>query len=167
MMIGLILAVAASGCCAYLVGLAVERWMTWPKPHGWPWAILITGVMTAVNVAVVAAAAHRGMPFLGGGLVVMMQIQALIVLPVVFVGLGSEIEDVSAALVGFHIGFLAVQLVGLRLAFAGPAVTFEASLWWLVCSFLVLSRCAVAGLNQGRRQRVARHDSQLVDPVRR
>lgn len=162
MMIGLILAVAASGCCAYLTGLAVERWMTWPKPHGWPWAILITGVMTAVNVGVVAAAAHRGTPFLGGGLVVMMQVQALIVLPVVFVGLGSQIEDVSAALVGFHIGFLAVQLVGARLALAEPAMTFEASLWWLGCSLIALSRVALAGQRQGQRWRDARRDSGLI-----
>jgi hypothetical protein len=153
--IGLILAVAASGCCAYLAGMAVERWVTWPKPHGWPWAMLITGVMTAVNVGVVAAAAHLEVPLRGGGLPVIMQIQTLIVLPVFCAGFRERVDAVSTAFVSLNIGFLAVQLVGMRLASAGPAATFEASLWWLGGSWILLSRLAFAGMRQERRRQDA------------
>lgn len=165
MTIGLILAVAAGCCCAYMAALAVERWVTWSKPHGWLWVILISGVATVVNIVVVAAATRWDVPLQGGALVVAIQIFVLIMLPIVCVGCREQADALSEAFVCLHIGCLAVQLVGVRLALAGSVMTFEASLWWLCGSWIVLSRFALAGMRRGRRQRVVRRDGGLANPV--
>ena len=164
--IGLILAAAAGGCCAYLAGLSIERWVTWPKPHSRAWAFLIGGMMIVANVIFVDLAFHLGVPIPGGVLVVVLQIQAFLLFLVLCVGLQEVLAALSVAFVGINIGFMAVQLVGVRLAFASPDITFEACLWWLGCSFVLLSRLALQGMRQGRRQKAIVRGGGLVDHVR-
>lgn len=163
--IGLILAAAAGGCCAYLAGLSIERWVIWPKPHSRTWAILIVGILTVVNVVLVDLAFRLGMPISLGALYTLLQVQGFFLLLVLCVGLGEWLAPVSTPFIAINIGALAVQLVGMRPTLALPDMTVAASLWWSGSSFVLLSRFALQGMHQGRLQRVAMHDGGLVDHV--
>lgn len=162
--IGLYLAVAASGCCAYLAGLFIERWVTWPTPHSRAWAFLIGGTMILANIILVDLASRLDMPIPGGALAVALQIQVFVAFLVLSIGLREVFAAASVVFIGFNIGFLTVQLVGMRLAFALPDMPEITAFWWFGGSFMLLSALAIKGMRHELWQRAVR-DGGLADQV--
>lgn len=162
--LGLYLAAAASGCCAYLAGLAIERWVTWPTLHGRAWGLVIMGAITGVNVALVHVVSRLGMPIPWGALYVILQVHFFLLILIGYIVSWQSLISDSTLFIGFNIGALTVQLVGVRLAFVSSEMHEATSFLWSGGSFLLLSALAIRGLRQGILQRADR-DGGLTDHV--
>lgn len=144
--IGLFMAAAAAGCCAYTAGQFMERWVARLKAPDRSGALVMVGMMTVANVMLVHLAARFGVPIRWGLLYILLQIQVFVGFAMLHFGQPLVSRSVSMGFVGVSIGTLAVQLVGLRLAFVPPDMPVGATLWWSGGSFVSLSLLAVKGM---------------------